>query len=211
MMCRFLVALAALLLLAGCGGSPAAQTSAPAPSGSSAPATSAATDSEQELQTDRKQAGISDCPVSGDQPARAGGLPDITMDCLGSHRRVRLPGLRGKPMVINIWAQWCRPCRLEAPHLAAVAKQAGDSVDFIGIDYADPDPAAAIEFARKAGWRYPHLQDPDEQVKGPLKLIGVPQTFLVDAAGKIVYRQVRPLTSDGQLRTLIHDHLGVSV
>ncbi|WP_230207742.1 hypothetical protein [Microlunatus sp. Gsoil 973] len=53
------------------------------------------------------------------------------------------------------------------------------------------------------------MRDPHQQVKGPLKIIGVPQTFLVDAHGRIVYRQVKPLTSDAQLRALIHDHLRV--
>jgi thiol-disulfide isomerase/thioredoxin len=208
MMRRLLSVLAVVLMLAGCSGAPAA-----APSRGSAPATTAAAPgpSEKELQTARKEAGIANCPRSDDQAARADGLPDITLDCLGSDRTVRLAGLRGRPMVINIWAQWCRPCRIEAPHLSAVAKQAGRSVDFIGIDYADPDPAAAIEFARSAGWRYPQLQDPHQRVKGPLKIIGVPQTFLVDAHGKIVYRQVKPLTSDTQLRALIHDHLGVEL
>lgn len=212
MMRRLAALLAVVLLLAGCAGSPSAQT----PSDSSAPTTAAPSaasrqQSRQELQAARKRAGIQNCPVSHDHPAAADGLPDITLGCLGSDRQVRLSGLRGRPMVINIWAQWCRPCRIEAPHLTAVAKQAGNRVDFIGIDYADPDPAAAIEFARISGWRYPQLQDPNQQVKGPLKIIGVPQTFLVDAEGRIVYRQVRPLTSTAQLRALIHDHLGVTL
>ena len=41
--------------------------------------------------------------------------------CLGGGREVRLAGLRGKPMMINVWAQWCGPCREEAPYLAEVA------------------------------------------------------------------------------------------
>lgn len=208
MMRRILVALAVLVLLVGCSGSPsgAAHSAGPMP-----PPSSPAGPSKKDLQDARKQAGIRNCPTSTNRTALAGGLPDVTLDCLGSNRRVRLSGLRGRPMVINIWAQWCRPCRIEAPHLSAVAKAAGNKVEFIGIDYADPDPAAAIEFARSAGWHYPQLRDPSQQVKGPLKIIGVPQTFFVDANGKIVYRQVRPLTSDAQLRALIHDHLGVSL
>lgn len=208
MMRRLLIALAVLLVVVGCAGSP----SGASPSNGRMPPPSApAAPSKQDLQAARTQAGIRDCPASTDLPVRADGLPDVTLDCLGSSRRVRLSGLRGRPMVINIWAQWCRPCRLEAPHVSAVAKDAGNKVEFIGIDYADPDPAAAIEFARTVGWRYPQLRDPRQQVKGPLKIIGVPQTFLVDAHGRIVYRQLRPLTSDAQLRTLIHDHLGVAL
>lgn len=206
---RQLVAVLGLVLVvAGCSGMPS--TPMPTgPVGSAQP--SAPQPSEHQLQVARVQAKIADCPKSGDQPARSDGLPDITLGCLGSTRQVRLAGLRGQPMVINIWAQWCGPCRGEAPHLSAVAKQAGNKVDFIGIDYADPNPSAAIEFARVSGWRYPQLQDQAQHVKGPLKIIGVPQTFFVNAQGKIVYRQLKPLSSDAELRTLIHDHLGVSL
>jgi len=204
MMRRLLVVLGLVVLLAGCSSAP--PTPAPADPAPSAPAVS-----EHELQTARLQAGIADCPKSGDQAARSDGLPDITLACLGGSRQVRLSALRGRPMVINIWAQWCGPCRAEAPHLSSVAKQAGHKVAFIGIDYGDPDPSAAIDFARMAGWHYPQLQDQRQQVKGPLKIIGVPQTFFVDADGKIAYRQARPLSSDAQLRALIHDHLGVTL
>lgn len=204
MMRRLLAVVGLVLLLAGCSSAPS--TPVPTDPVSSAPQVSA-----HELQKARVQAGIADCPKSGDQAARANGLPDVTLACLGSSRRVRLAGLRGSPMVINIWAQWCGPCRMEAPHLSAVARHAGHKVQFIGIDYADPDPSAAIEFARISGWRYPQLQDQRQRVKGPLKIIGVPQTFLVDASGKIVYRQVKPISSDAQLRALIHEHLGVAL
>ncbi|QGN33996.1 redoxin family protein [Microlunatus sp. Gsoil 973] len=149
MMRRLLAALAVVLMLAGCSGSPAAT---PSPDQATA---AAPRPSEKQLQSARKRAGIPDCPRSGDRAALSDGLPDVTLGCLGSHRTVRLAGLRGRPMVINIWAQWCRPCRIEAPHLATVAEEAGDKVDFIGIDYADPDPAAAIGFAGSARWRYP--------------------------------------------------------
>ena len=201
---RLAVVVTLVLVLAGCASAP----SRPAPTD---PVSSAPQVSKRALEAARVRAGIADCPRSGDQPALSGGLPDVTLGCLGGSRTVRLSALRGRPMVINIWAQWCGPCRMEAPHLAAVARQAGDKVEFIGIDYADPNPSAAIEFARVAGWRYPQLQDQRQLVKGPLKIIGVPQTFLVDADGRIVYRQVKPLSSATQLRQLIRDHLGVGL
>ena len=69
----------------------------------------------------KKAAGIADCPRSdSDVAAVPSGLPDVVLPCLGGGREVRLAGLRGKPMMINVWAQWCGPCREEAPYLAEV-------------------------------------------------------------------------------------------
>ena len=69
----------------------------------------------------KKAAGIADCPRSDPGVAAVpSGLPDVVLPCLGGGREVRLAGLRGKPMMINVWAQWCEPCREEAPYLAEV-------------------------------------------------------------------------------------------
>jgi cytochrome c biogenesis protein CcmG/thiol:disulfide interchange protein DsbE len=204
---------AALIGLTGCvPDAPSAGTD-PTSSASAAPAGGERTPvSEADLKRAKEDAGIADCPVSDpDVAAREDGLPDITLECLGGGRSVRLAGLRGKPLVINVWAQWCRPCRLEAPHLATLSQQAGDKVEFIGIDYQDPDPEAAIMFAQIADWHYPQLQDPQRQIRADLQIIGVPTTILVDADGKIAYTMPQPITSEDQLRDAIHDHLGVSI
>ncbi len=159
----------------------------------------------------KQTAQIEACPTSGDQPAVKGGLPDLTLPCLGGGRSVRLAGLRGKPMVVNVWAQWCGPCRAEAPHLADVAEEAGDKLTMVGIDYDDPQPGYAIEFAQLAGWHFPQLVDRDRSLAESIPFQGPPQTFLVDAEGKIVYHQSGQLASDDQLRNLIHDHLGLTL
>ncbi|WP_228266025.1 TlpA family protein disulfide reductase [Microlunatus elymi] len=195
-------------MVAGCGSSDGAGQAGPSSIGS--PSSAASSASSSELAQLKKEAGIADCPTSDPNvAARADGLPDVTLDCLGGGREVRLAGLRGTPMVINIWAQWCRPCRQEAPHLASLSAKAGDKINFLGIDYNDPDPAAAIQYAGMADWSYPQLQDQDQQLKAPLKILGPPQTFFVDADGKITYRHNGPYTSDQQLRRDIDDHLGV--
>ncbi|MEN0070309.1 MAG: TlpA disulfide reductase family protein, partial [Propionicimonas sp.] len=97
----------------------------PSPSSSPAP--------EVDLVGARRAAGIQDCP----QPAAApveGGLPALELECLGGDTTVALSGLRG-PMVINLWAQWCLPCRKEAPVLQSFHAARGDEVALLGIDY----------------------------------------------------------------------------
>lgn len=158
----------------------------------------------------RRRAGIADCPPSDPAvPARPDGLPDVTLDCLGADSRVRLAGLRGTPLVINVWAQWCGPCRQEAPFLREAAAQAGDKVQFLGIDYADPRPDLAIEFADQAGWRYPQLVDTDKAIAADLRIIGPPQTILVTADGRIAHRHPGPVTSTTELSELISTYLEV--
>lgn len=188
-----------LALLAGCA-SPQDDTPAP----------SVAVDAA--LVTQREQAGIEDCPLT---PASAepvpGGLPDLLLGCLGSGRQVNLAGLRGSPMVINFWAQWCGPCRAEAPSLAQFAQRAHGKVAVLGVDYSDPDPSLALAFAQQSGWTYPHVTDPLRQTAGPIRFTGIPVTIFVDAQGRIVYRTVGAVASVDQLVEATHAYLGVDL
>lgn len=190
---------AAAVLLAGCSSPNAPRASAPEP-----------LPVDPVLVAQREAAGIADCPVAPlDADPVPGGLPDLVLGCLGSGRQVNLASLRGTPMVINVWAQWCGPCRLEAPHLREFADRAAGSVTMLGIDYEDPDPALALEFAGLAGWTYPHVTDPLKQTSGPLRIGGIPVTLLVDADGRIVHRVVGAVESSDQLVELTARYLGV--
>lgn len=160
----------------------------------------------------RRQAGIADCPAADPAvAARSDGLPDVLLDCIGGDSRVRLAGLRGKPMLVNFWAQWCAPCRAESPHLREFAQRAGDQVLILGVDFADPRPDLAIEFAHLVSWPYAHVVDPDRQTEAALRITGIPVSFLVDAEGRIVYRQVGPFLSSAELITLVEKKLGLTL
>lgn len=193
----------AVFALAGCGTTPTPEPSRPVPS---VPVVAPS-----ELAAQKKAAGIEDCPRSDPGvDAVASGLPDVVLGCLGGGREVRLAGLRGRPMMINIWAQWCGPCRDEAPFLAEVAAEHRSDLLVLGVDHADPDPARAVEFARVAGWTYPQLQDRDGVLRTELQVVALPQTFFVRADGTIAHRNLRPFTSANQIRELARDHLGVT-
>src|SRR5688500_12099300 len=143
---------------------------------SSTPPTQPPVGSSAELAAQKAAAGIEDCPRSdaGVSPVD-GGLPDLTLPCLGGGREVRLAGLRGRPMMINIWAQWCEPCRAESRFLSETARGTDrDSLLIMGIDYSDPRPDYAIEFAQLVQWRYPQLADPDLSLRAPLQIAGPP-------------------------------------
>jgi cytochrome c biogenesis protein CcmG, thiol:disulfide interchange protein DsbE len=91
--------------------------------------------------------------------------------------------LRGTPVVVNIWASWCGPCRQEAPHLAAAARRFGTRVQFLGIDIQDQRPPAQ-EFIRDFGWPYPSVFDPTSGIQHGLGLVGQPVTLFFDRAGR---------------------------
>ena len=160
----------------------------------------------------RKQAGIADCPTSSASvPARPDGLPDLVLGCLGGDSTVRLAGLRGKPMVINVWAQWCPPCREESPYLRQYQKAAKGKVTMLGIDYDDPRPELAVEFASLVKWSYPQLQDPERRLSAVMRIGGLPTTLFVDADGKLVHQVSGKLQSYDELVQLTRDKLGIAL
>ena len=179
------------LLVAGCGVEGGGQAS---------PASSTGDD----LVAARRAAGIEDCPQPAGEPIE-GGLPELTLECLGGDVAVSLGALRG-PTVVNLWAQWCLPCRQEAPVLAAFAADR-DDVTLLGINYDDPEPDWAIEFARLAGWTWPQLADPDKTVQAPLGIPGIPVSLLLNADGRIVARHHGAFTDLAQLNTWVDEGL----
>ncbi len=106
-----------------------------------------------------------------------------------------LAQLRGKPVVINIWASWCGPCLVEAPDLAAASREFQGKVQFVGVDVLDQlGPARA--FIRKYGWSFPSVFDPQARIRTNLGFIGQPETIVLDRAGKRVFTQSGAITLD---------------
>ena len=199
---RLVVALPAVLLVActPSGGIPAPEL----------PATSASPTQAPDLPALRVQYELPACPTTDlDEPAVEGGLPQTELPCIGEGDPVNLAGLPREPMVVNIWAQWCGPCREESPFLREAFQEAND-VRFVGINYQDPQEDWAIEFAGLVGWRYPHVVDVEKTLQGPLQVPGLPVTLFVDAEGVIAGRHVGPVTSTEQLQDLMVEHLGTS-
>ena len=88
--------------------------------------------------------------------------------------------LKGVPVVINVWASWCIPCREEAPVLeAAYEKFKARGVRFVGVDYNDTESDAA-GFVKEFGITYPSVRDTDGTLARSMGVSGVPETFFVD-------------------------------
>ena len=189
---------AAVLLLSGCTDDPVA-----APAGSDVDVDTA------KLRELKADAGVEDCTPGADTD---GGMPDLTLPCLGGGSDVDLAGLEG-PMVINLWASWCAPCRAEMPALQAFHERYGEQVGVLGIDYQDPQPVQALELARETGATYPLLADPggDLNAREPVPVIrGLPYLLFLDGDGGLA---VVPggVESARELVDLANEHLGTDL
>lgn len=163
-----------------------------------------------ELRSLKAAAGIAACPGPETGQPVDGGLPSLTLPCLGGGRDVDLAGLRG-PLVVNFWSQTCTPCRDEAPLLQELWADAGDTVGVIGVDFYDPRPEWALKFAKAYGLTYPQVADTEAAAKADLRVAALPMTFFVDSSGSIAYTQVGPIDSAEELSDLVREHLGVDV
>ena len=204
---RPLAGLLACLLLASCAGG----TGTGAGTGSAA-----GTGAEPRVDVDtpalrrlKDAAGVEPCtPGTGD--ARAGGLPDVTLPCLGGGPDVALSGLRG-PLVLNLFAQWCGPCREELPHYQALHRKAKGELSVLGVDYLDTQPERALRLVRQSGVTYPLVADPAGELRTELKIRGLPGIVFVDASGRVTDVEFTLIRSYPQLRALVREHLGVDV
>jgi cytochrome c biogenesis protein CcmG, thiol:disulfide interchange protein DsbE len=102
---------------------------------------------------------------------------------------VALAEVRGTPVVLNFWASWCIPCKEEAPFLAASARAHRRDVAFLGIDIQDFERDAR-RFLEKLDVPYPSVRDGTPKTHSAYGLTGVPETYYVDAQGRIVEHAV---------------------
>src|SRR5215831_15180929 len=117
--------------------------------------------------------------------------PDLTVRSLDGGPAVSLAQLRGRPVVLNFWASWCAPCRLEAGALQSAARQWGDQVAFLGVDVQDSEAAAS---AYQAELRAPYPVGPAATgVPAAYAVKAPPETFFLDARGVVAARFVGPL------------------
>jgi cytochrome c biogenesis protein CcmG/thiol:disulfide interchange protein DsbE len=112
----------------------------------------------------------------------------------------RIEALRGYPVVVNVWASWCGPCRFEFPTLQRLSARYGKRVAFLGVDSQDSEDAART-FLSEAPVPYPSYTDPDEDIKESLGAgFGVPDTAFYDRRGELVYLKQGPYAKGSDLR-----------
>ena len=133
-------------------------------------------------------------------------LPNVTLTSLTGGQAVDLGALRG-PAVVNLWAQWCAPCRRELPIYESFYRAHRGKVSVLGVDWQDPQADRARRLAGDSGVTYPLVADTEPKIRANL----LPRLVLIDADGKIAFQEYVEITSLGQLERLVEKHLGVTL
>jgi peroxiredoxin len=133
--------------------------------------------------------------------------PDFTLRSVDG-RNLRLHEQRGQVVLVNFWATWCGPCRIEMPHLNRLYDKYRDAgFVLLGVN-VDDDPRSAAAAATKLGLRFPVLPDADKTVSRLYDLSAMPSTVLIDRDGRVRhvhrgYKDGYELTYDAQIRELL--------
>ena len=119
-----------------------------------------------------------------------------------------LAALQGKPVVVNFFASWCTPCRLEMPDFERVHAKLGDRVHFVGLNLQE-DASRANDVVADTKVTYAIGLDRDGAVYRNFGGLTMPTTVLLDAKGTVVNVHAGSLDTAG-LTNLITDKLGVT-
>ncbi|HNC09640.1 MAG TPA: TlpA disulfide reductase family protein [Anaerolineales bacterium] len=118
---------------------------------------------------------------------------------------MKLSDLRGKVVLVNIWASWCKPCEQEAPELEQawqLYKDSGDVV-FVGVDYVDT-PEGAFGYLKKFSITFPNAPDLESNISSILnRQMGVPETYLIDREGVLKQIKIGPFASVEEIQAFI--------
>lgn len=137
-------------------------------------------------------------------------VPDFTLPLYEGYeyeglREVRLSDLRGRVVLVNFWASWCKPCESEAADLEAAWRlyQPTGQVIFLGVDYVDT-PLEGLSYLVKFDITYPNGPDMGSRISAIFnREMGVPETYLIDQQGVLRYIKIGPFASTAEIQAII--------
>lgn len=115
--------------------------------------------------------------------------PDFSLASVDGKATLKLSDYKGKAILLNFWATWCEPCKIEMPWFVELQKQYGpQGLQVLGVAMDDTDPKDISEFAHKMGVNYPIAVGKEavgDQYGG---IPYLPSTFYIDRDGKVIDR-----------------------
>mgnify|MGYP005852461163 CR=1 FL=1 len=137
-------------------------------------------------------------------PVRIGAkAPDFTLTTFDGDQ-IALSNLRGKVVVVNFWASWCKPCEQEAADLEAAwrsYKDRGDVV-FLGIAWTDTE-SKAKEYLQRFNITYPNGPDLRTRISQQYRITGVPETYIIGRNGALAHVKLSPFLSLQEIKAAI--------
>jgi thiol-disulfide isomerase/thioredoxin len=135
--------------------------------------------------------------AAGERSVNVGdAAPPYTATLLGGDT-VSTTQLRGKVVLLNVWATWCAPCREEIPYLQRLyTDRRNDGLEIVGVSIDARGQEESIQgFVRDFGMTYPIWRDPDERVQSLYLSLGVPASYLIDRQGVLRWRRLGVIRS----------------
>jgi cytochrome c biogenesis protein CcmG/thiol:disulfide interchange protein DsbE len=115
----------------------------------------------------------------------------------------RIAAQKGTPVVVNKWASWCGPCRLEFPYFGDQARKRKGEVAFLGVNSND-SRGPAEEFVREHPVPFPHFDDPNLEIAAAFNAVqAFPSTAFYDRKGELAFVHQGPYTSEQDLAEAI--------
>ena len=138
-------------------------------------------------------------------PACAGGRASTEDEKPTTRLAAALRSMRGRPVVVNFWATWCEPCKVEMPRLVDAYKEHSDRVGFLGVNVED-DAEAAAGFVKAYEIPFRSVADPKGEIRRDEKVLGLPVTQFYGSDGKLAYVHQGEIKTD-ELEEKIEDVL----
>lgn len=148
-------------------------------------------------------------PETGSEEEDVAFAPDFTVyDMEG--KAVKLSDFRGKPVVVNFWATWCGPCKMEMPSFEALYTEYGDRVEFMMVNLTDGSQETRTtvrKFLEETGYTFPVYLDTTTQAAYAYGVYSIPMSVFVDAKGEMIHTQIGMMSEDS-LRSLVESMIG---
>jgi len=134
------------------------------------------------------------------------GAPDFHATDLRTGRPATLADYRGKVVLLNVWATWCQPCRVEMPSMERLYRRLGQSGDFkvVAVSIDEEGDSVVTAFARELGLGFDILHDRTGAIKRAYQATGVPESWVINRDGVIIKKVIGASEWDGPVNeTLI--------
>src|SRR5690606_25688570 len=127
-------------------------------------------------------------PARDQQAAKRFQAPDFTLKTLEGEE-VTLSENDGKPSIINLWASWCPPCKVEMPHIQEAYEKYGDQVHFHMVNLTSLDNKKKMKkYVKKEQFTFPILLDETGEVGEKYQAFSIPQTYVVNEKGEVIQK-----------------------